>query len=240
MRCYTLCPQPASIIDSSPLAPRFDNVHFNTRSFFKERIGIFAHGTLRTKRKKAISEEIRAREDRFDESKHIAMASEIIRERKRLKIRMRLLLHDTMIEENLNISPTKAIECLLRIAYRHHIRPVIARKFVDDRNLKQVSILEFIHHDQLEALLIGMSNRRMVLKRLVAGTQKIGIIEPIAALQLLIHAIDQTREREQISGETSRSIRDGSMSNFSVFATVVLENFRIRFYLTARSFELRK
>lgn len=109
------------------------------------------------------------------------MASEIIRERKRLKIRMRLLLHDAMIEENLNIGPTKAIKRLLRIAYRHHIRPVIARKLVDDRNLKQVSILEFIHHDQLEALLIGARNRRMVLKRLVAGTQKIGIIEPIAA-----------------------------------------------------------
>ena len=61
--------------------------------------------------------------------------------------------------------------------------------------LQQEGLDEMCIRDRL----IGARNRRMVLKRLVAGTQKIGIIEPIAALQLLIHTIDQTREREPVS-----------------------------------------
>ena len=54
------------------------------------------------------------------------MASEIIGQRKCLEILVSLLLRAAVIEEHFHICPAEPIERLLRIAYRHHVRPVIA------------------------------------------------------------------------------------------------------------------
>ena len=118
------------------------------------------------------------------------MAPEIIRERKGLHRGMTLLLHLSMTMEHFNICPAKTIDALLSIPYRCNIRPIIARKMIDDGNLEQISILEFIHHDQLELLLVRSAQIGVILECLRASAKQIGVIEAIGALKTLIFCID--------------------------------------------------
>ena len=118
----------AGIRDRSTLAAAscFNDLDLNARALTKARINLLVHCTMRLKRKEATPKEFRAREDGFHEGEHIAMASEIIGQRKCLEILVSLLLRAAVIEEHFHICPAKAIERLLRIAYRHHVRAVLA------------------------------------------------------------------------------------------------------------------
>ena len=61
---------------------------------------------------------------------------------------------------------------------------------IDDGNLEQISILEFIHHDQLELLLVRSAQIGVILECLRASAKQIGVIEAIGALKTLIFCID--------------------------------------------------
>ena len=100
--------------------------------------------------------------------------------------------------------------------------------------------MEFIDHDELEALLITLRNARMRCKSMRARTEQIGVVETVRAFQLLIFPIDQTRELEQIDRDAHRNIRDGCMSDLGICAAIPIERFCIRSHLSARRLKLRE
>ena len=157
------------------------------------------------------------------------MASEIIGETHELSLRTLRFKAFAITEKDIHIGATETVDALLGITNRAHIGKAWLSKRSNQSNLKLVSILELINHDDPELGSVGIGNFRMIGQRVESHTKQVNVIDAGSALQALIFFINSTSYAQQCLDVASRKCCLYLPRSKSVGIAVLGEKRRIAF-----------